>query len=79
MSNWNEAVIREFHAKRGKGVGQFGDRLLLLTTTGTHSGEERTTPLGRQGRFRASVPRLPAADLATDSGHDPGTDRLRLK
>jgi deazaflavin-dependent oxidoreductase (nitroreductase family) len=45
MMSWNEAIIQEFHAKHGKGVGHFGDRLVLLTTRGARSGEERTTPL----------------------------------
>jgi len=45
MLSWNEAMIHEFHAKAGKGVGDFGDQLLLLTTTGARSGEERTTPV----------------------------------
>lgn len=45
MLNWNQAMIDEFHAKNGKGVGQFGDRLVLLTTRGARSGQERTTPL----------------------------------
>ena len=45
MLNWNNAIIDEFHAKKGKGVAQFGDRLVLLTTTGARSGVERTTPL----------------------------------
>lgn len=43
--NWNSEIIEEFHAKGGKGVGPFGDRLALLITTGAHSGLERTTPL----------------------------------
>lgn len=45
MLSWNDSIIQEFHAKDGKGVGQFGDRLLLLSTRGARSGEERTTPL----------------------------------
>jgi deazaflavin-dependent oxidoreductase (nitroreductase family) len=45
MLSWNEAIIQEFHAKAGKGVGQFGNRLVLLTTTGARSGRERTSPL----------------------------------
>lgn len=45
MSDWNESIIREFHAKNGKNVGPFGDRLLLLTTTGARSREQRTSPL----------------------------------
>jgi deazaflavin-dependent oxidoreductase (nitroreductase family) len=45
MANWNEATIQEFHTKAGKGVGGFGDRLMLLTTVGARSGEERITPV----------------------------------
>ena len=45
MANWNEATIKEFHSKAGKGVGSFGDRLMLLTTVGARSGEERITPV----------------------------------
>lgn len=45
MANWNDSIIREFHAKGGKGVGPFGDRLLLLTTTGARTGDERIAPL----------------------------------
>jgi deazaflavin-dependent oxidoreductase (nitroreductase family) len=44
-SNWNTKTIDEFHAKRGKGITNFGDRLLLLTTDGANSGLRRTTPL----------------------------------
>jgi len=43
--DWNAATIDEFHAKRGKGITNFGDRLLLLTTEGAKSGQRRTTPL----------------------------------
>ena len=45
MANWNEATIQEFHSKAGKGVGPFGDRLMLLTTVGARSGKERITPV----------------------------------
>ena len=45
MVSWNQAIIQEFHAKSGKGVGQFGNRLVLLTTAGARSGNQRTTPL----------------------------------
>ena len=45
MADWNKGIIDEFHAKAGKGVGHFGDKLLLLTTQGAKSGEVRTTPL----------------------------------
>ena len=45
MANWNDATINEFHAKAGKGVGPFGDQLILLTTKGARSGKERTSPV----------------------------------
>ena len=45
MPNWNEATIEEFHSKAGKGVGSFGDQLILLTTLGARSGKERITPV----------------------------------
>ena len=45
MANWNETTIKEFHAKAGKGVGSFGDQLILLTTLGARSGKERITPV----------------------------------
>jgi len=45
MADWNAATIQEFHAKAGKGVGPFGDQLMLLTTVGARSGEERITPV----------------------------------
>ena len=45
MADRNEATIREFRAKAGKGVGPFGDQLMLLTTVGARSGEERITPV----------------------------------
>src|SRR5215468_5868449 len=43
--SWDQSIIQEFHAKGGKGVGPFGNRLVLLTTTGARSGVKRTTPL----------------------------------
>ena len=45
MANWNDEIIEEFHSKAGKGVGPFGDQLILLTTVGARSGEERISPL----------------------------------
>jgi deazaflavin-dependent oxidoreductase (nitroreductase family) len=45
MSDWNAKIIEEFRAKRGRGVGSFGDRLLLLTTRGARTGRKHTTPL----------------------------------
>ena len=45
MVNWNQQIIDEFHAKGGRAVTNFGDRLLLLTSIGARSGEQRTTPV----------------------------------
>lgn len=46
-TSFHESVIEEFRANGGKVGGPFeGGNLLLLTTTGAHSGAERTTPLG---------------------------------
>jgi deazaflavin-dependent oxidoreductase (nitroreductase family) len=45
MADWNKNMIDEFRAKGGKGIGHFGDKLLLLTTRGAKTGVVRTTPL----------------------------------
>jgi deazaflavin-dependent oxidoreductase (nitroreductase family) len=45
VSDWNDKIIDEFHAKGGRNVGPFGDRLLLLTTRGAKTGRRHTTPL----------------------------------
>lgn len=45
MADWNKAMIEEFNAKGGRGIGQFGDHLVLLSTKGARSGEERTSPV----------------------------------
>ena len=48
---FNQKTIAEFHAKKGRGVGMFGDHVLLMTATGAKSGDAITTPLvyGREG------------------------------
>jgi deazaflavin-dependent oxidoreductase (nitroreductase family) len=48
---YNEKTIAEFHAKRGRGIGPFGDHALLMTAKGAQSGNSITTPLvyGRHG------------------------------
>jgi deazaflavin-dependent oxidoreductase (nitroreductase family) len=45
VADWNKGTIDEFRAKAGKGIGHFGDKLLLLTTRGAKSGRVRTTPV----------------------------------
>ncbi|RKT55035.1 nitroreductase/quinone reductase family protein [Saccharothrix australiensis] len=45
--DFNQQVIEEFRANRGRVGGYFeGGRLILLTTTGARTGRPRTTPLG---------------------------------
>ena len=46
----NQRTIAEFQAKKGRGVGMFGDHVLLMTAKGVKSGEAITTPLV-YGRF----------------------------
>jgi deazaflavin-dependent oxidoreductase (nitroreductase family) len=45
VADWNKGIIDEFHAKSGKGVGMFGDKLLLLTARGAKTGQVQTHPL----------------------------------
>jgi deazaflavin-dependent oxidoreductase (nitroreductase family) len=42
---FNQRTIDEFHAKEGRGVGQWGDNLLLMTVKGASSADEITIPL----------------------------------
>jgi deazaflavin-dependent oxidoreductase (nitroreductase family) len=42
---WNQKTADEFHAKNGRGIGPFGDHLLLMTARGVKSGEPIITPL----------------------------------
>src|SRR6516165_4362724 len=46
FNTFNRALIEEFRANNGKVSGGFADSpLLLLTTTGARSGEERVNPV----------------------------------
>ncbi|MFE2043657.1 nitroreductase/quinone reductase family protein [Streptomyces sp. NPDC059477] len=46
-NDFNQQVIDEFRARKGRVGGYFeGARLILLTTTGARSGTRHTTPLG---------------------------------
>jgi deazaflavin-dependent oxidoreductase (nitroreductase family) len=46
MSDWNQAIIKEFRENAGKVGGYFeGANLLLLHTTGAKSGVEHVTPV----------------------------------
>lgn len=47
IRDWNNPVIEEFRANRGKVGGSYeGATLLLLTTTGARSGKQHVVPLG---------------------------------
>ena len=50
-SAWNQKTIAEFREKKGRGVGMWGDHVLLMTAKGAKSGDEIMTPLvyGREG------------------------------
>jgi deazaflavin-dependent oxidoreductase (nitroreductase family) len=46
VNDFNRAIIAEFRSNGGRVGGPFeGAPLLLLTSTGAHSGEARTTPV----------------------------------
>ena len=46
LNDWDRQIIEEFRANKGNLGGQFaGAPLLLLTTTGAKSGEQRISPL----------------------------------
>ncbi|MEP6478501.1 MAG: nitroreductase family deazaflavin-dependent oxidoreductase [Rhodoglobus sp.] len=46
MAGWNDNIIAEFRANDGKVGGPFeGAHLLLLTTTGAKTGQERIAPM----------------------------------
>jgi len=45
VNNWNAQIIAAFRANGGKNVPPFGDNLLLLTTSGAKSGQERINPV----------------------------------
>ncbi len=44
MSDWNAGIINDFRTRNGE-AGNFGRRLVLLTTTGAKSGAQRTSPM----------------------------------
>lgn len=46
MNDWNAQIIKEFRENGGKVGGNFeGAPMVLITTTGAKSGQQRTTPL----------------------------------
>jgi len=76
MKAFNEKVIEDFRATKGKMTGQMEGRgILLLTTTGARTGKERTAVLG----YGRAGDRLVV--IASDNGAPsaPGWDRNLLK
>ncbi|MCY0947230.1 MULTISPECIES: nitroreductase/quinone reductase family protein [Streptomyces] len=72
-TSFNQSVIDEFRANKGVVGGYFeGSDLLLLTTTGAKSGEERTTPLGfvRHGELLMVIGSNLGADKHPDWYHN---------
>jgi len=91
MSGWNTKIIDEFRAKNGRGVGPFGDHLLLLTTRGAKSGQTHTTPLAfhRDGDRFVVIASMGGAPRHPDWYHnllqnpeaelEVGTQKLRVR
>ena len=44
MTNWNDAILQQFHDNAGT-VERFGRRLVVLHTVGAKSGEPRVNPV----------------------------------
>jgi deazaflavin-dependent oxidoreductase (nitroreductase family) len=44
MSNWNDAILQQFHENDGT-VERFGRSLVVMHTTGAKSGETRVNPV----------------------------------
>lgn len=94
-SPFNQKTIAEFHEKRGRGVGMWGDNLLLLTARGARSGELITTPLvcGQEGdnyivvASKGGAPRHPTwfgnikanPDVEVEVVTDGGTEKLKAR
>lgn len=52
---WFQRTVDEFHEKKGRGVGSWGDNLLLMTSRGARTGTETTMPLVCRRRGDAYV------------------------
>ncbi|CAJ60846.1 MULTISPECIES: nitroreductase/quinone reductase family protein [Frankia] len=70
----NQTVIAEYRATGGALEKTLpGSRLVLLTTTGRHSGREHTTPLGYVTDSAADSPAdAPTDEIPTDEEHQAG-------
>ena len=92
---FNQKTIAEFQAKNGRGVGMWGDHVLLMTAKGTRSGEAITTPLvyGRQGKdyivvaSKGGAPKHPAwfgnikanPEVEIEVANETGTEKFQAR
>ena len=92
---YNQKTIDEFHSKKGRGVGPWGDHVLLMTAKGAKSGDLITTPLvcGRQGSdyvivaSKGGAPTNPAwfgnikkhPEVEVEVPSDHGTERFKAR
>src|SRR5262245_3516086 len=69
MREYNARLIEEYRANGGNLSGQLANsQILLLTTTGAKTGQERITPMG----YRLDVGRIVV--IAADAGADKHPD-----
>jgi deazaflavin-dependent oxidoreductase (nitroreductase family) len=92
---FNQKTIDEFHAKRGRDVGMWGDHVLLMTAKGAKSGEAITTPLvyGREGNdyvvvaSKGGAPNHPlwfgnitaSPQVVVEVANDHGTEKVKAR
>ena len=92
---FNQKTIAEFRAKKGRGVGMFGDHVLLMSARGAKSGETITTPLvyGRDGNdyivvaSKGGAPDNPqwlgnikaTPEVECEVAHDSGTETFKAR
>jgi deazaflavin-dependent oxidoreductase (nitroreductase family) len=94
-SPFNQRTIEEFHAKKGRGVGMWGDHVILMTARGAKSGDAITTPLvfGRDGDHyvivasKGGAPTNPAwfgnlkanPEVEVEVATDQGTEKFKAR
>jgi len=94
-SAWNQKTIAEFREKKGRGVGMWGDHVLLMTAKGAKSGDEIMTPLvyGREGddfivvASKGGAPHNPIwfgniqanPEVEVEVANDTGTETLKAR
>ena len=92
---YNQKTIAEFEAKQGRGIGPWGDHVLLLAAHGAKSGEAITTPLvyGRDGDHyiivasKGGAPKHPAwlgnikanPEVEAEVPSEHGTERFKAR